>query len=103
MKVMPVKGFADAVKSQESPPTQANVTEIPPTPPTQWPQDERSLNVSGAAAYRNPEASITSYDNIIYVDIICKYLISVTSAIKHVYQLVCIESLWLPWNTSILS
>lgn len=59
MKVVPLNSFAD-VKSQENPPTRANVTEIPPTPPTQRPQDKRSLNVSGAAAYRNPEASITS-------------------------------------------
>lgn len=52
-------GLMDAAKSQDSPPTQAHVTEVPPTRPTQQLQGEKVVNeVSGAAIYRNPEASI---------------------------------------------
>lgn len=54
--------ITDAVKPQESPSIQAHVTEIPPTPPPHQRQDKKSLSeVSGAAAYRNPEVSDTSY------------------------------------------
>lgn len=103
MKVVPLKGFADAAKSQESPPTQADVTEVPPTPSTQRPHVERSLNVSGAAAYGNPEASITSdiLTSSVSIYLTSKYLISATTAIKYVHQLVCTENLSSPWNAEI--
>lgn len=62
MKAVSVNDITDAVKPQESPSIQAHVTEIPPTPPPHQRQDKKSLSeVSGAAAYRNPEVSVTSY------------------------------------------
>lgn len=59
---MPQNGLMDEVKSQDSPPTRPYVTEAPPTQPTQRLQGEKAVNeVSGAAVYRNPEASIASW------------------------------------------
>lgn len=60
---MPADGLTDAAKSQDSPPTQAHLTEVPPTRPTpERLQGEKVVNeVSGAAVYRNPEASISSW------------------------------------------
>lgn len=65
MKAVSLNDKTDVVKPQESPSTQAHVTEIPPTtppPPVHQHQDKSSLNeVNKAAAYRNPEVDRTSY------------------------------------------
>lgn len=65
MKAVSLNDKTDVVKPQESPSTQAHVTEIPPTtppPPVHQHQDKSSLNeVNKAAAYQNPEVDNTSY------------------------------------------
>nr|XP_046247085.1 olfactomedin-like 2Ba isoform X2 [Scatophagus argus] len=55
-KVVSLNGMTDVVKPQESPVVQADVTESPPTTPPDQHQDMKTLSeISGAAAYQNPD------------------------------------------------
>lgn len=61
MKVVSLNNTTDVVRPQENPPTQADVTESPPTSPPHRHQDKKRLGeVNGAAVYRNSEVNFTS-------------------------------------------
>lgn len=60
MKVVSLNSTTNEVKPQESPPTQAEVTESPPTTqPRRYPDQKRLSEISGAAVYQNPDVSVT--------------------------------------------
>lgn len=60
MKVVSLNHTAGELKPQESPPTQAHATESPATPLPYRHEEEKTFDdVTRAAAYLNPEVSVT--------------------------------------------